>query len=220
MVLPPEYQQWAVAAGIPQPPNGYDTILSPPAVAGAQINSPALFAYLRGKVDLVGSASGDEFTSYHLQFGQGLNPRTWQMVAPESTQAVNNGTLAVWDTTRLDGLYALRLVVVRQNQRIDTAILQVTVDNTPPVVKISYPSAGQTFSFPDERQITLQADIQEQVGVWLVEWYVDGSKIGEITQSPFIFPWFAGIGNHTLIVKTTDLAGNVGASPPVKFVVK
>jgi hypothetical protein len=49
---------------------------------------------------------------------------------------------------------------------------------------------------------------------------MDGSKIGETTQSPFIFPWFAGIGDHTLIVKTTDLAGNVGASPPVKFVVK
>lgn len=227
MVLPPEYQQWAAAAGIPQPPDGYDTILSPPAVAGAQINSPALFAYLHGKVDLVGSASGDPrsaggdgFSSYYLQFGQGLNPRTWQMVAPESTQAVNNGTLAVWDTTGLDGLYALRLVVVHQNQRIDTAILQVTVDNTPPVVKVSYPAAGQTFSYPDERQISLQADIQEQVGVKLVEWTMDGSKIGETPQSPFIMPWITGIGDHTLTIKTTDLAGNVGESRPVTFVVK
>jgi hypothetical protein len=97
------------------------------------------------------------------------------MVAPERTQPVNNGTLAVWDTTGLDGLYALRLVVVRQNQRIDTAILQVTVDNTAPVIKVSYPAAGQTFSYPDERQITLQADIQEQVGVRLVEWYMGTS---------------------------------------------
>jgi membrane carboxypeptidase/penicillin-binding protein PbpC len=218
--LPSEYQHWAAVAGIPQPPDGYDTILSPPSAAGAQITSPALFAYLHDKTDILGSANGEGFSSYYLQFGQGLNPRTWQLVAPESSQPVDNGTLAVWDTTGLNGLYALRLVVVRQNQRIDTAILQVTVDNTSPVAKVIYPSPGQTFSLPEDRQITLQAEIEEQVGVRSVEWYLDGKKIGETTQAPHIFPWVATPGDHTFVVEATDLAGNSGTSPPVKFVVK
>jgi hypothetical protein len=188
---------------------------------GAQITSPTQFAYLHGKIDLLGSAGGDGFVSYHIQFGQGLNPRTWQQIGPEVTHAVTNASLAAWDTGGLDdGLYALRLVVVRQNQRIDTAILQVTIDNTPPVVKLTYPAPGQAFAFPGERQITLLADIQETIGLQRVEWFSDGQKIGETVQAPYSLPWVAGYGEHNLVVRATDLAGNVTESKPVKISVK
>jgi len=221
LVFPPEYKQWANALGQPQPPVDYDAILPPAPLPGAEITSPTLFAYLHGKVNLQGSAGGEGFVSYHIQFGQGLNPRTWQQIGPEVIQAVANANLATWDTSGLeDGLYALRLVVVRQNQHIDTAILQVTVDNTPPVVKLTYPSPDQKFAYPGERLITLLADIQETVGLQTVEWYSDGQKIGETPQAPFSLPWTAGIGEHSLVVKATDLAGNVGESKPVKIIVK
>ena len=221
LVFPPEFKQWAEALGQPQPPVDYDAILPPTPLAGAQITSPTLFAYLHGKVDLRGSASGDGFVSYHIQFGQGLNPRTWQQIGPESTQAVNDASLTAWDTSGLeDGLYALRLVVVRQNQHIDTAILQVTIDNTPPVVKLTYPAPGQQFDYPGERLITLQADVQETVGLQTLEWFSDGQKIGETPQAPYSLPWTAGIGEHSLVVRATDLAGNVGESKPVKITVK
>jgi hypothetical protein len=221
LVFPPEYKQWAEALGQPQPPVDYDAILPPAPLPGAQITRPSLFAYLHGKIDLLGSASGDGFVSYHIQFGQGLNPRTWQQIGPEVTQAVTNARLATWDTTGLDdGLYALRLVVVRQNQHFDTAILQVTVDNTPPVVKLTYPSPDQQFSYPDQRLITLLADIQETVGLQMVDWFVDGDKIGETSQAPYSLPWVAGIGEHSLVVKATDLAGTVGESQAVKILVK
>ncbi len=221
LVFPPEYKQWAEALGQPQPPVDYDAILPPAPLPGAQITSPTLFAYLHGKIDLLGSASGDGFVSYHIQFGQGLNPRTWQQIGPEVTQAVTNARLATWDTTGLDdGLYALRLVVVRQNQHFDTAILQVTVDNTPPLVKITYPSPDQLFSFPNQRLITLLADVQETVSLQTVDWFVDGEKIGETSQAPYSLPWVAGIGEHSLVVNATDLAGNVGESKTVKILVK
>ena len=221
LVFPPEFKQWAEALGQPQPPIDYDSILPPAPLPGAQITSPTQFAYLHGKIDLLGSAGGDGFVSYHIQFGQGLNPRTWQQIGPEVTHAVTNASLAAWDTGGLDdGLYALRLVVVRQNQRIDTAILQVTIDNTPPVVKLTYPSAGQSFAFPGERQITLLADIQETIGLQRVEWFSDGQKIGETVQAPYSLPWVAGYGEHNLVVRATDLAGNVTESKPVKISVK
>ena len=221
LVFPPEFKQWAEALGQPQPPVDYDAILPPAPLPGAQITSPTLFAYLHGKIDLLGSAGGDGFVSYHIQFGQGLNPRTWQQIGHEVTQAVTNARLAAWDTSGLeDGLYALRLVVVRQNQHIDTAILQVTIDNTPPVVKLTYPSPDQKFAYPDERLITLLADIQETIGLQNVEWFSDGQKIGETSQAPYSLPWVAGIGEHSLVVKATDLAGNVGESKPVKILLK
>ena len=35
--------------------------------------------------------------------------------------------LSAWDTSSLSGLYALQLQVIRSDQRVDTAIIQVTV---------------------------------------------------------------------------------------------
>jgi hypothetical protein len=58
--------------------------------------------------------------------GQGLNPQQWIQVA-ESNQPVTNDVLAKWDTSGLSGLYAVQLQVVRSDQRLETAIIQVTV---------------------------------------------------------------------------------------------
>jgi membrane carboxypeptidase/penicillin-binding protein PbpC len=221
LVFPAEFQQYAEAMGIAQPPRNYDSILPPPPVPGAQITNPKMFAYLGSVVKLMGDAAGDNFYSYHIQFGQGLNPRSWSQIAPETTQPVQNGILASWDTSRLeDGLYAVRLVVVRKDQLIDTATLQVTVDNTPPLVSVTYPVPGQTFDQQSQRQITLQAEIQETVGLQKVAWYIDGGLVGQSFQPPFSLPWTAAAGEHSLIVKAVDLAGNPGESSPLRFTVK
>ena len=58
--------------------------------------------------------------------GQGLNPQEWIKVA-EANEPVTNNVLAEWDTKGLSGLYAVQLQVVRNDQRVDTAIIQVTV---------------------------------------------------------------------------------------------
>ena len=58
--------------------------------------------------------------------GQGLNPQEWILVA-EGNEPVTNGLLAEWDTNGLMGLYAIQLQVLRSDQRVDTAIGQVTV---------------------------------------------------------------------------------------------
>jgi hypothetical protein len=58
--------------------------------------------------------------------GQGLNPQEWIQVA-EKNEPVTSDVLAEWNTNGLSGLYAVQLQVVRSDQKVDTAIIQVTV---------------------------------------------------------------------------------------------
>ena len=55
-----------------------------------------------------------------------MNPQEWIQVAG-GNESVTNGLLAEWDATDISGLYAVQLQVVRSDQRVDTAIIQVTV---------------------------------------------------------------------------------------------
>jgi hypothetical protein len=41
--------------------------------------------------------------------------------------------LGRWDTTALNGLYNLRLLAVLKDNSVNPFIIQVTVDNTPPL---------------------------------------------------------------------------------------
>jgi hypothetical protein len=90
------------------------------------ISSPALFVEVNGSVNIEGTAAGNDFVSYRVLVGQGLNPQEWIQVA-EGTEPVTNGLLAEWDTSGLTGLYAVQLQVVRSDQRVDSAVIQVTV---------------------------------------------------------------------------------------------
>jgi hypothetical protein len=90
------------------------------------INSPALFSEVSGTVEIHGTAAGDNFISYRVLIGQGLNPREWIQIA-EGSDPVTNGLLTEWNTSGLSGLYAVQLQVVRNDQIVDTAIIQVTV---------------------------------------------------------------------------------------------
>lgn len=217
LVYPPDVQAWAQASNIEQPPTLYDAIQAPPPKPGAQLTSPAQFSYAKEKVELFGSAGDEGFVYYRLQFGQGLNPRTWQNIGTENFKSVENGRLGIWDTTGLEGLYALRLLVVRQDQQIDTATLQLTIDNIPPSLRIIYPTDGAVFHYPTENQITFQVEVQEVVGIRRVEWYLDNKKIGETFQAPYLLVFTTDKGTHTLLVKAEDLAGNTSESTPISF---
>lgn len=218
LMVPPQAQEWAESAGIPQPPNAYDVIQSPPRTENAHILNPDIFSYVRGTVDVLGTATGKDFSAYQLQVGEGLNPLTWLQIAEGSSQ-VNAGLLGSW-TTAKDGLYAMRLLVTNMDQQVETAIIQVTVDNTPPTLSVPYPTAGQEFSFRKNKEITLQAKVEDAVGVARVEWWLDNRKVGETTGMRSSLPWAATPGSYNLVVKAYDLAGNLTESTPIPFTVK
>jgi membrane peptidoglycan carboxypeptidase len=129
MIVPPQALAWAKSANIPLAPTSYDAIQTMQINPDVNITSPEMFTDLSGKVQFKGTASGADFDHYRILIGQGLNPQEWIQLGSDSTTPIQNGILATWDTTGLNGLYAVQLQVVRTDQRVDTAVTQVTITN-------------------------------------------------------------------------------------------
>ncbi len=128
LVVPADARSWAESAGIEIPPASYDVIQAPPVNTDVNITFPELFAEVGGVVQLTGTAAGDDFASYRVLVGQGLNPQDWIQIG-EGSLPVTDGLLTEWNTEGLSGLYAVQLQVIRSDQRVETAIIQVTVNN-------------------------------------------------------------------------------------------
>ena len=126
LVVPSDARAWAESAGVAIPPSSYDVIQAPPTNPDVNITFPELFAEVGGVVQVNGTAAGADFASYRVLIGQGLNPQEWIQIG-EGNAPVTNGLLAEWNTEGLSGLYAVQLQVVRSDQRVDSAVVQVTV---------------------------------------------------------------------------------------------
>ncbi len=210
LVVPPEAQEWAEAEGLDLPPDTYDVVFNPGNVNQiASITSPEIFSYVSGEVEISGNAGGENFAFYRLQIGEGLNPRQWLLIGKEATEPVENDTLTTWDTSGLNGLYAVRLQVVAEDQSVETVSIQVTVDNLAPTVQVINPSQGQEFLFPDEREITFQVQANDNLGLARLEFWLDGRMISNLSSPPFASPWRGTLGDHELEIRAIDQAGNV-----------
>ncbi len=217
--VPLQAREWAEETGLELVPQGYDAIQTVGSDPQVNINQPALFSAVGGRVNIRGSAAIDDFSSYQVQVGEGINPETWLQVGTTSTLEVNDGLLAVWDTGNLNGLYAIRLSVVDQNNRIRTALTQVTVDNTAPRVSITYPLAGTQVE-PVRGGVTLSAAVEDLVGISEVEWWIDGERVITQTAPPFVYQLRATSGKHTAYLKARDTAGNQVTMDEITFQIK
>jgi Bacterial Ig domain len=102
----------------------------------------------------------------------------------------------------------VQLQVVRTDQRIETAVVQVTVDNALPEVKITFPQEGQQLDYTSNRQVIFQAQASDNLSLATVEFSVDGKTIGSVESAPFTLVWTAIKGEHRLQVVAQDRAGN------------
>lgn len=218
-IVPPEAREWASGQGLEQPPTAYDLVQAQPAIPGLALTQPAMFAPVRGEVEVRGTAALEGMQSYTVQVGQGMNPARWVEIG-QGSQPVKNGLLAAWQTPLEDGLYAIRLVVVGADRSVQIAASQVTVDNSPPEVRILYPAEGAQITPGEAKTIRLSAAVSDGLGIRQVEWWVDGRRVGLQTVAPFNLVWNGSTGNHRLVVRATDLAGNVTESLAVSFAVK
>lgn len=209
MMVPPEAREWARQAGITLPPQAYDVIYMPTPSPTAVIQSPQIFSSLRGEVEIRGTAAGEDFVSYRLQIGEGVNPQSWLALGETSTTPVRDGLLGRWDTSGLNGLYALQLIVLRQDQRVDTHTIQVTVDNLPPEVTVRYPEDGATLEYSPATPLTFQVQAEDNLGLREIRYALDGETLETQTQPPFAYPWSPHLGDHTLTITAIDLAGNM-----------
>jgi hypothetical protein len=98
------------------------------------IATPASGNLVRGQVVIQGSATHPDFTWYQLGYAPDPNPSGEWKFFHSSETAVDNGQLAVWNTSGLpDGMYQLLLEVHRNDGNHDLCFAtQLRVNNTAP----------------------------------------------------------------------------------------
>ncbi len=218
MDVPAAAREWALAAGLPLTPGGYDAIQAVSQDPQVKISSPLLFAPVHGKVEIRGTANNSAFKSYSIQVGEGINPSEWIQIGESGSTPVTDGVLATWDTQGSNGLYAVRLSVIDQSNQVKTAIIQVTVDNVAPQVTILYPQPDAVVT-PVNGMVTFNAEAEDDIAVARVEWWLDGKKVNESTAAPFYFIWQATPGKHKLSLMVWDTAGNQSTSAELNYTV-
>jgi membrane peptidoglycan carboxypeptidase len=220
-VPPPEAEAWARQAGIEPPPTDYDSYAAPPPNPDVRVVEPEAFGLIRGVVNIRGTAQGTDFDVYRVRYGRGLNPREWIQVGDDGLRPVQEQTLARWDTSDLDGLFTLQLMVVRGDGTIEATYVPVTIDNQAPHVRLVIPEAGTRFPSIEGSAILLQAEVEDAVGVIRVDFFVDGVRVQTVDSQPWSARWPLGkAGEHRLTARATDRAGNVGVSEDVVVVVE
>jgi hypothetical protein len=118
-----------------------------------QITSPRDQASVRGLVPVEGSATHPQFQKYEIHYGPQPNPGDqWTPIQGSPfTVPVVQGRLGLWDTTIIpDGLYSLRLRIVRLDGNYDEYFVRsIQVSNSRPT-ETPTPAATPTASAPTD----------------------------------------------------------------------
>ncbi len=209
LVVPPRALEWAKANGVDQPPESYDALPAATQVTSdVQFIQPQMSAQVGGVVTIEGSAGGAEFSYYRLEVGKGLNPSEWLQIGKDVYQSVSNAVLGQWDTKALQGVYIIKLVVVRNDLRVDQSMLQVTIDNTPPSVQIVSPSNGEKFTGQVGKAILINVTATDDQELQKIQFYIDGQLYATVMKPPYARLWDSQPGKHVLTLRAYDVAGN------------
>ena len=128
---PPEEVAWARKAGYSLPPDSYAVFQIENTAGSIRIDAPQDFDTVRGVLDIKGGLSPEGFISYRLDLGSGLAPAQWLQVGDTQTESPSNGMLGSLDTTRYqNGLYTLRIQVIREGNIVDNAYAVILIDNS------------------------------------------------------------------------------------------
>ena len=85
-----------------------------------------------------------------------------------------------------------------------------SADSTPPSVNITAPVAGAALS----GSVDILVSASDNIGVSKVEFYANGSLLGQDLSAPYVFTWSTSDianGNYSLMAKAFDAAGNVAS---------
>ncbi|MBT3961171.1 MAG: Ig-like domain-containing protein [Candidatus Marinimicrobia bacterium] len=129
-----------------------------------------------------------------------------------------------WDTSNYseDEYHVISVTVTDQSENIYfIPPITVFINNDPPVdvspphIIINNPLSGQVVS----GIVSFTASAQDNIGIGQVEFFVDGSSIGILSESPFQLDWDTTIlinnSQHTLGAEATDTSGNMTIAQPI-----
>jgi chitodextrinase len=104
------------------------------------------------------------------------------------------------------------------NQANSPIITVLVTAGTSPTVRITSPVSGTTV--PEGSVVGISADASDADGsITKVEFYVNGTKIGEDDTTPFSYDWTSIAGAAAISAKATDNAGIVTSSTTVSITV-
>ena len=104
---------------------------------------------------------------------------------------------------------------------ISVFVNNIPNDNVPPTISISNPVSGQTVS----GSINFTVNVDDNVGIAQVEFFIDGYSLGIVTEEPYSHLWdtSSNIGahgdEHALSAIVIDAAGNTSFSQPILVIV-
>ena len=104
---------------------------------------------------------------------------------------------------------------------ISVFVNNIPNDNVPPTISISNPVGGQTVS----GTINFTVNVDDNVGIAQVEFFIDGYSLGVVTEGPYSYLWdtTSNIGahgdEHALSAIVIDTAGNTSFSQPILVIV-
>ncbi len=213
MILPPEAADWVREHEIPQPPKGY----SGTHLMDMEMTYPQVGGHISGVVAIRGSAKSNDFQRYKLEYGEGLSPEHWIPIGDSHDRPVTNNVLENFDTKELEGLYSLRLSVITKQDGTKTVTIPITIDNTPPSVKVVYPYAGSVLQLIPLRfdAIGIQAEAKDNIGIDRVEMFVGDDSLGYTTVFPYNREWKLTLGVHKIHAVAYDKAGSKTESEPI-----
>ena len=105
---------------------------------------------------------------------------------------------------------------------ISVFVNNIPNDDVPPTISISNPVSGQTVS----GTINFAVNVDDNVGIAQVEFFIDGYPLGVVTEEPFSYLWdttsnIGAHGNeHALSAIVIDTAGNTSFSQPILVTVE
>ena len=216
LALPPEAAAWAEQAGLERPPQEYDTLYVQAVDPEVRVTAPEPFATLRATVSVRGDAHPPGLDFFRLQFGEGLNPTRWVQIGADARLAVIEGVLGRWDTRGLAGLYTLQLVAVLDDGVVRSAAVPVRIDNQPPTLRLVAPLPGEHFTWPEEAEVVIQVEVEDDLGVERVEFFVGTQRVAVVTAAPYSTRWTLGPdGLHSVWARAYDTGGNRAESERV-----
>jgi hypothetical protein len=111
-------------------------------------------------------------------------------------------------------------LVVRRDQRIDTATIQVTVDNTPPTIQIVEPEMKKQYTITPGLALPLTVTVSDDIALARIEYSVDGNLLAVLQQPPYTLAWKPKDGEHTFQAKAYDYAGNTNQASVQFFILQ
>lgn len=208
-VPPEEALDWWRANNQPLPPTEIDTVSIPQQFRSVRITTPEAFGYVGGVVEIRGQINATDLQFYQLAYGRGLNPAEWISIGETRTSYTRGDPLGTWDTTHLDGLYSLRLVLTRNDNSVESDVIQVTVDNVPPTILLDTSEPGKIHRWPTDSFVEVVATATDNFAIDRVEFYHNGDLLGADENWPYSFRWeIDGAGAENFSAVVYDAVGN------------